>query len=121
MQHKEVKALRKAVETMYNCKALYIKSKAVHEIFEGKTAWKGEVAIFKIQRHPATTRCYAWSFKEGDETKSVAVLEIPPVDSAESAVRLRLPPKRAQNNSAVQIRTLPVSLSAIWSARFAIS
>ena len=96
MQDKEVDALRKAVEVMHDCKALYIKSVPVHEVFKGKTAWKGEVAIFKIQRHPSTTRCYAWSFKDGNETKTVAVLEIPPVDSPQSAVKVAIAAKARQ-------------------------
>lgn len=81
---------------MHLCKALYIKSVPVHEMFEGKTAWQGEVALFKIHRHPKATRCYAWSYKEGEAIKPIAVLEIPPVDSPQSAVKVAIASKARQ-------------------------
>ena len=37
--------------------------------------------------HPKAKRCYAWSFTEGKQTRFVTVLEIPPVESAQTAVR----------------------------------
>ena len=41
-------------------------------------------------------RCYAWSYVENDEPQYVtvlAVLEIPPVDSAETAVKIAIAAK----------------------------
>jgi hypothetical protein len=49
--------------------------------------WEGVVEVFDITGHPHTKRCYAWSFPEGTETRFVTVLEIPPVESAQTAVR----------------------------------
>jgi hypothetical protein len=43
--------------------------------------------------HPKTKSCYAWSHLDGEHderTRFVAVLEIPPVESAETAVRLQI-------------------------------
>ena len=59
----------------------------MHEVFKGETAWHGNVQIFDLIGHEKAQRAYAWQFTEQDETKSVAVLEIPPVDSPESAVK----------------------------------
>jgi hypothetical protein len=37
--------------------------------------------------HSKAKYCYAWSYREGSETKYSAVLEIAPVDSSQSAVK----------------------------------
>ena len=55
----------------------------------GRTAWQGEVEVFDIAKHPKAKRCYTWSLREGQgdsRERFVAVLEIPPVESPESAV-----------------------------------
>jgi hypothetical protein len=62
----------------------------VHEVFQGKTVWRGEVEVFDLHQHPTAKHCYAWSHREGPDDQGerfVAVLEIPPVDSAQKAVR----------------------------------
>ena len=43
--------------------------------------------MFELTDHPNTSKCYAWSYREGMETKHTTVLGIPPVDSAIKAVR----------------------------------
>jgi len=43
---------------------------------------------FDLVGHPKAKRAFAWSYRDGDETKSVAVLEIPPVDSPQTAVKV---------------------------------
>ena len=43
--------------------------------------------------HPKAKRCYAWSHLDGkhdERTRFVAVLEIPPVNSPETAVRVQI-------------------------------
>jgi hypothetical protein len=45
------------------------------------------VESFAITGHPKAKRCYAWSFREGSEPRYVTALEIPPVDSPQTAVR----------------------------------
>jgi hypothetical protein len=42
---------------------------------------------------PQSKRCYAWSFTENGEPKYTTVLEIPPVDSPESAVKVAIASK----------------------------
>jgi hypothetical protein len=56
-------------------------------MFWQKVAWDGVVEVFRLAGHPKAKRCYAWSFTEGKETRFVTVLEIPPVESAQTAVR----------------------------------
>jgi hypothetical protein len=69
------------------------KTVLVQELFQGKTVWKGEVEVFDLQGHPQARRAYAWARREesNDEGEQiVAVLEIPPIDSALRAVQVQL-------------------------------
>ena len=79
--------LRNTVQTTHRCKAEHVKSVPVIEMFWQKVAWDGVVEVFRLTGHPKAKRCYAWSFTEGKETRFVTVLEIPPVESAQTAVR----------------------------------
>jgi hypothetical protein len=52
--------------------------------------WAGEVEVFEIRGHPKAKRCYAWAYKEGEKdehARYIAVLEIPPVKSPQTAVQ----------------------------------
>ena len=61
-------------------------SAPVEEVFNGQTIWKGDVEIFDITGHPKAKRCYAWSHdSDTGKTRYQAVLELPPVDSPETA------------------------------------
>lgn len=82
-----------AVSQLHNCGATYRATVPVHEVFNGQTIWQGDVEVFDLHNHPKAKRCYAWSHLDGkndERTRFVAVLEIPPVESAETAVRLQI-------------------------------
>lgn len=51
--------------------------------------WEGVVSIFAIKGHDKADKAYAWSFPIEGSTKRrfYAVLNIPPIDSPEKAVR----------------------------------
>ena len=83
-----IEQLREAVEVMHKVKAQHEKSVPVVEMFGDKTAWEGVVESFAITGHPKAKRCYAWSFLDGKERRYVTVLEIPPVESPQTAVRV---------------------------------
>jgi len=85
--------LRVAIETMHHCTARHLTSEPVIELFQGQVAWNGVVESFDLTGHPKAKRCYAWSYEEGRETQYVTVLEIPPVDSAETAVKVAIAAK----------------------------
>jgi hypothetical protein len=82
--------LTEAVETMHKCKARPVRSETVIELFRDEIAWDGVVETFDIEGHPEAKRCYAWSFIENGELQYTTVLEIPPVDSAETAVKVAI-------------------------------
>jgi hypothetical protein len=82
--------LRAAILKMHNCDAVWLKTVHVHETFQGKTVWSGDVEVFNLMQHPKAKRAYAWAHPDGtngEQTHYVAVLELPPVDSALRAVQ----------------------------------
>jgi hypothetical protein len=88
---KHIGSIQKAIRAMHGCDSRYVESVPVHEVFEGQTAWQGTVEVFDLIGHVKAKRAYAWQYQDGpDEIKTVAVLEIPPVDSPESAVKVAI-------------------------------
>jgi hypothetical protein len=88
-----IERLKLAVEHLHNCSAVHVSTVPVHEKFKGQTVWRGEVEVFDLTGHPKSKRAYGWSHREGQNNEGerfVAVLEIPPVISAETAVRVQI-------------------------------
>ena len=85
-----IENLRAVIDKVHGCDSKHVESVPVHEVFEGETAWRRVVEVFDLIGHPKAKRCYSWSHLEGEyheRTRYVAVLEIPPVVSPETAVR----------------------------------
>jgi hypothetical protein len=85
-----IKDLQKAIRSLHGCESQHIESVPVTETFQGETVWSGNVEVFNIRGHPKAKRAYAWAHASGEEDKGkryVAVLELPPVTSPETAVR----------------------------------
>ena len=78
--------LKLTIEHLHNCAARYERTEHVHETFQGQTVWNGEVEVFGISGHPKAKRCYGWSHGEPEEF--ITILELPPVDSPQSAVKV---------------------------------
>jgi hypothetical protein len=82
--------LQDAIRGLHGCESSYVETVSVTETFDGKTVWDGDVEVFNIRGHPEAKRAYAWSHATGKNDKDkryVAVLELPPVDSPQTAVR----------------------------------
>ena len=81
--------LKQAVEHMHHCRAQFIEAVPVSESFQGLPVWQGIVHVFELTEHPTATRCYAWSSPvgESDKRRFFAVLHLPPITSAQDAVR----------------------------------
>lgn len=85
--------VKAAILHLHGCEAIYVRSEDVLERFGGGTVWEGVVEIFDIKGHPKAKRCYAWGHrgeKNAEKMKYVAVLELPPVDSASKAVQVAI-------------------------------
>jgi hypothetical protein len=96
MQPENIKSLQAAIKASHGCDSTHVQSVPVHEVFRGQTAWKGTVEVFDLIGHDKAKRVYAWQYQEGDQTKTVSVLEIPPVNSPESAVKVAIAAKAKQ-------------------------
>lgn len=79
----DLERIKKAVEIAAECPASHVETQGVIEGFGGQVIWEGVVEVFKLKNHPKAKRAYGWE-KDGRVT---VVLEIPPVDSANTAVR----------------------------------
>ena len=93
MQPKEITELKDAIRETHGCESLHVESVPVKEVFENQIAWEGTVEVFDLVGHEKAKRAYAWSYRDGDQNKSIAVLEIPPVDSPQSAVKVAIASK----------------------------
>jgi hypothetical protein len=92
-KHDYLARLQLAIEHLHDCAATWRESVPVCENFRGKTLWKGEVEVFDLHGHAKAKRAYGWSHPEGADNKGerfVAVLEIPPVDSPQTAVKISI-------------------------------
>jgi hypothetical protein len=90
MQPEEIIQLQDAIRATHGCESRYERTEHVHEVFQGKMPWDGIVRVFTLIEHPKAECCYAWSYREDNETKTVALLKIPPVDSAQSDVKVAI-------------------------------
>jgi hypothetical protein len=83
--------LQQVIFHLHHSDSVWIETVPVHEVFNGKTLWRGNVEVFTLSSHPKAKRAYGWSHVAGnDDTdeRFVTVLEIPPVISAETAVKV---------------------------------
>ena len=81
------------VSQLHNCGATWRETVPVHEVFRGEMVLQGDVEIFDLMGHRKAKRAYAWGHLDSandERTRFVAVLEIPPVVSAETAVRFQI-------------------------------
>ena len=70
----------------------------MREAPSGEAVWEGVVEVFDLPSCAAGSRCYAWSYRDGGEMKSMIVLETATVTSALRAVQAALKIKtRARN------------------------
>ena len=89
--------LQTAIQHLHGCGAVHRDTVSVHERFNGKTVWKGDVEVFDLAGHPKAKRVYGWTYGEPEEF--ITILELPPVTDAQSAVKVGVAYqiKRARN------------------------
>jgi len=85
------------ISSIDGCKCVHVASEPVHEIIQGQTAWPGTVEVFDVIGHPKAKRVYACQYEDDEgQSRTVTVLEIPPVDSAQTAVKMAIAAKARQ-------------------------
>lgn len=96
MQRDKLKAFQKVIRETHGCSSRHFTTVPVTEKLRGKVVWEGEVEVFDLIGHPKANICYAWSYNDNGTTRTTAVLGLPPVDSAETAVKLAIAAKARQ-------------------------
>ena len=84
-----IERLKQVVFHLHKSDSEHFESVPVEEVFNGQTIWKGIVEVFMLKNHPKAKRCFAWSHREGKKDEGerfVAVLEIPPIISPQTAI-----------------------------------
>lgn len=85
-----IAVLQNAIRATHGAEAVHASTSKVKEVFEGQTAWEGDVETFELTGHPKAKRCHAWAWYDKGTWRSTCVLEIPPVDSPGTAVTIAL-------------------------------
>src|ERR1700733_8180652 len=81
---------KRAILAVHGATATHVESVPVREVFRKLVAWEGVVEIYEITGHPKAKRCYTWTIEDGGKLKTTTVLQIPPVDSPQSAVKIAI-------------------------------
>src|SRR5438270_13488633 len=97
MPPKEITQLKDVIPSTHCCESLHVESVPLKEVFEAQTVWEGTVEVFDLVGHLQAKRAYAWTYPDGDQNKTFAVLGIPPVDSPQSAVKVAIAAKGHQS------------------------
>lgn len=82
--------LQDAIRDLHGSESSHVSTINVLETFQGRTVWQGDVELFALHSHAKAERCYAWSHETDKGKRFVVVLELPPVDSAQSAVKVAI-------------------------------
>lgn len=90
MLPKSITDLQEVILATHGCRATYNRVHHIRETLPWDTTWDGMVVVFRLVNHPTAKRCYAWTYRQRQETKYTTVLELPPVDSAASAVKFAI-------------------------------
>ena len=85
-----IKKFEQVIFHLHQATATWVETVPVHETFKGQTVWQGDVEVFDLTGQPKAKRASAWSYNDEKEEKYTAVLEIPPVESALTAVRVSI-------------------------------
>ena len=76
-----------AIRANHGCNSCCLRSITVTVEFGNQLRWRGTVEVFALHDHSKTTIAYAWTYRSGGRDKIVTVLGIPPIDSAQAAVK----------------------------------
>ena len=79
--------LQNAIRVTHGCESRHVQTVPVRETFKGKVAWEGNVEVFDLIDHPKASTGYAWAYDNAAGSRTLAVLQLPPVISPVTAVR----------------------------------
>lgn len=79
--------LKLVIERKHRCHARHVGVRTIVESLPDGSVWRGRVDVFDLIGQPQTNRCYAWTEQRGERLLSFTRLKVPPVQSAQMAVR----------------------------------
>lgn len=80
--------LQHAIRLEHQCDVVHLQTVPVHEMFDGRTIWKGDVEVFCLIGHPEAKNCYAWwQGQKNKDARFVTVLGNHLIDSPDKAVK----------------------------------
>jgi hypothetical protein len=82
--------LQTAIKATHGVESRHVETVAVVETYQGKTVWEGDVEVFDLIGHPKAKRAYAWAYDHQTGSRTLAVLELPPVISPKTAVQVAI-------------------------------
>ncbi len=82
--------LKLAIEPNHRCRATHSGSRIIVEQLPDGSIWRGRVEVFDVSRHSTADRAYWWIEQRGLRSVCFTRLRIPPVKSAQTAVRVVL-------------------------------
>lgn len=84
--------LKLLIERSEKCRATHVESAVIKERYDNRVIWEGVVETFKLDGHATAKRAYAWVRPQGagekPEPEYTIVLGLPPVNSAQDAVKV---------------------------------
>ena len=93
-----VERLQMVIQHLHGADSTWRESVPVLEQFQG--IWEGTVELFDLRNHPKAKRCYAWSNHHPANEQISVVLELPPVKSANDAVKVHIVQRAKQPRKA---------------------
>jgi hypothetical protein len=85
-RYEHIEKLRDEIRAAHGCESRHVSTSRVRALWDFRLAWQGDVETFDLIDHPTASRCYAWTYEEGDQPRIAAVLHLPPIDSPFTAV-----------------------------------
>jgi hypothetical protein len=83
--------LKKAIRETQGCDSYWLESVKVGEHFQGQSTWDTTVDVFALVKHAKAKLAYAWMiYRKGEQDTTAVVLGLPPVASAQDAVRVAM-------------------------------
>jgi hypothetical protein len=106
-----------AIEALHKCVATFIEDVRITEVSNESMEWNGTVHVFGVYGRDDADYCYAWLSSIDGERSYYAVLNVPPIDSPQAAVRLAIADQSEIDPQIKQLlRTMvlkPLSLSLV--------
>jgi hypothetical protein len=88
MPNPEIMEMQKrAILKAHGATACHVETVRIRKVIGKVVWWDGDVEIYEITGHPEAKRCYALNTPVAGYPMTTTVLQIPPVDSPQAAVK----------------------------------